>query len=82
MLVTGELDVLTFASPSAARHFATCLDAPARAAAGHSVIAAIGATTAAALDELGLPAAVVPERAGAQALVDALADHFARGGVR
>jgi uroporphyrinogen III methyltransferase/synthase len=79
-LAAGELDALTFASPSAARRFAACLDEAARAAARRAAIAAIGATTAAALRELGLAPQVVPERADAPALVDALAAHFAARG--
>jgi uroporphyrinogen-III synthase len=76
-LVAGEVDALTFASPSAARRFAACLDEASRAAASRAVVAAIGAVTAEALGEVGLPAQVVPERAGARALVEALARHFA-----
>jgi uroporphyrinogen III methyltransferase/synthase len=76
-LVRAELDALTFASPSAVRRFAACLDAASRAAAGRAVIAAIGVVTAEALSEVGLPADVVPERAGARELVEALARHFA-----
>ena len=47
------------------------------ASSNATVIAAIGAVTAEALGEVGLPAQVVPERAGARALVEALARHFA-----
>jgi len=84
-LVAGELDACTFASPSAAQVFAACLDEPARAAARRTVLAAIGDTTADAMRALGLPPAVVPAQPGSQALVDALAQHFAasgRGGTR
>jgi len=76
-LVAGEVDALTFASPSAVRRFAACLDEASRAAASRAVVAAIGTVTAEALGEVGLPAQVVPERAGARALVEALARHFA-----
>jgi uroporphyrinogen III methyltransferase/synthase len=76
-LVRGELDALTFASPSAVRRFAACLDDASRAAAARTVIASIGAVTAEALTEAGLSPQVMPERAGARALVEALARHFA-----
>ena len=56
-LVRGELDALTFASPSAVRRFAACLDDASRAAASRAVIAAIGAVTAEALGEVGSAAA-------------------------
>jgi uroporphyrinogen III methyltransferase/synthase len=79
-LVAGDLDALTFASPSAAARFAELLDDAARAAARHCVIAAIGSTTAGALRERGLPPDVVPTEAGARALATALADWFAAGG--
>jgi uroporphyrinogen III methyltransferase / synthase len=76
-LVAGELDALTFTSPSTARRFAELLDAPARAAATRCVVAAIGPVTAAALRREGLAPNVVAERAGARELVAALAEHMA-----
>jgi uroporphyrinogen III methyltransferase/synthase len=81
-LVAGEIDALSFASPSAADRFADCLDDAARAAVRRAVVAAIGDTTGEALRRRGLLPQVVPERAGARALVEALAAHFAaqRGG--
>lgn len=81
-LARGDIDVLTFTSAAAARRFAACLDEPARRAARRCVIGAIGATTAAALVELGLAPSVQPERAGLRALVEALAEHLAVGGSR
>jgi uroporphyrinogen III methyltransferase/synthase len=79
-LVAGELDACTFASPSAAQAFAACLDEPARAAARRTVLAAIGETTAEAMRALDLAPSVVPAEPGSQALVDALAQHFAASG--
>ena len=73
LLRQGELDVLTFTSPSTARHFAALLDAEAREAAGSCLVAAIGPVTAEALRVVGLPADFVPERAGAAELVAGLA---------
>jgi uroporphyrinogen III methyltransferase/synthase len=68
-----DFDTLTFASPSAVRHFAGILDAPAREGAQRAMVAAIGPVTAAALAEVGLPAQVVPERTDVDALIAALA---------
>jgi uroporphyrinogen III methyltransferase/synthase len=79
-LVQGEYDVLTFASPSAVRHFLGGLDAPAREAAGRCTVAAIGPVTGDALRARGIEPDVVPERAEARALVEALAEHAARRG--
>ena len=73
-LVTGRLDVLSFASPSAARRFAELLEPPAREAATRCTVAAIGPLTARALHEVGLPADVVARDATASGLVEALAE--------
>jgi uroporphyrinogen III methyltransferase/synthase len=78
-LVRGRLDVLTFTSPSAVRRFGELLDETSRRAALRCVIAAIGRTTAAALEERGMAPAVVAERAESGALVAALEAHFAGG---
>jgi uroporphyrinogen III methyltransferase/synthase len=72
-LLRGELDVLTFTSPSTARHFAALLDAEALEAAGRCLVAAIGPVTAEALRVVGLAPQLVPERAGARELVAAVA---------
>jgi len=71
-LSNGELAVLTFTSPSTVRHFVALLDDEAREAAGRCCVAAIGPVTAKALRKEGLAPDVVPERASAPALVDAL----------
>ncbi len=73
-LVAGELDALTFTSPSTVDHFLACLDEESRAAAGHCMIAAIGRTTARRLEEVGLPAAVVPDRPAVSALIAELVE--------
>jgi uroporphyrinogen III methyltransferase/synthase len=73
-LLRGEIDVLTFTSPSTVRHFAALLDAEALAAARRCLVAAIGPLTAEALRVVGLEPDLVPERAGAPELVAALAD--------
>jgi len=76
-LVRGELDALTFTSPSAVRRFAACLDAASRAAVRSRVVAALGETTAAALREAGLPPDTVSEAADPNRLVSALAARLA-----
>lgn len=73
-LLRGELDVLTFTSPSTARHFAALLDAEALEAARRCLVAAIGPVTAEALRVVGLAPDLVPERAGARELVAAVAE--------
>jgi uroporphyrinogen III methyltransferase/synthase len=72
-LVAGELDALTFTSPSTAKCFAELLDDESRAAVKNCVVAAIGSVTQGALAELKLPADLVSKRATVQDLVDALA---------
>jgi uroporphyrinogen III methyltransferase/synthase len=76
-LVRGDLDALTFASPSAAKRFAELLDDAARAAAGRCLVAAIGPVTAEALRNLGLAPDCVAERAGGASLALALASCLA-----
>jgi uroporphyrinogen III methyltransferase/synthase len=73
----GELDALTFTSPSAAKHFAALLDAGSREAARRCVVAAIGPVTAEALRNLGLAADCVAERPDDACLVEALAGALA-----
>lgn len=80
-LVAGELDALTFTSPSTVDHFVECLDAPSHAAASQCMIAAIGRTTARQIEAAGLPVAVVPDRPEVAAMVAGLVRAAAaRGG--
>jgi uroporphyrinogen III methyltransferase/synthase len=72
-LEAGGFDTLTFASPSAVRHFAARLGAVGREAARRCTVAAIGPVTAEALAKEGLPADVVAPRAEGPELVAALA---------
>jgi len=71
-LVAGELDALTFTSPSTVRAFADLLDDDARRAARACQVAAIGPTTAEALRREGFEVDVVPEQATVAGLVAAL----------
>ena len=79
-LVAGEFDALTFTSPSTVRNFTALLDEDSRAAAGRCLIAAIGPVTAEALRVEGLAPDVLPARAGAAELVEALAAHVTAPG--
>ncbi|HSH46383.1 MAG TPA: uroporphyrinogen-III synthase [Longimicrobiales bacterium] len=74
-LAAGEIDVLTFTSPSGARTFVERLGT---AAAGQRPIAVIGPTTAAAVGELGLPEPVVADEASMESLVRAVAVAFTK----
>jgi uroporphyrinogen III methyltransferase/synthase len=76
-LEAGELDALTFTSPSTVKRFDALLDAGSRAAAARCTIAAIGPITAAALRRVGLAPHVTPAQATARELVEALAEHVA-----
>lgn len=79
-LEEGTLAALTFASPSAVRHFAAGVGARGLRAARAAAVAAIGPVTAAACRAEGLPPDVVAARPSAEALVAALESHF--GGLR
>ncbi len=79
-LASGEIDAVSFASPSAVRFLLDALDETARAALRRCVVAAIGPVTAEALREAGVPPDVVPERATGEDLVAALAAHFSEAG--
>jgi uroporphyrinogen III methyltransferase/synthase len=68
-LCEGRLDVLTFASPSAAHRFVELLDPAAREAAARCTVAAIGPVTARALADTGLPPHVVARASTAAGLV-------------
>ncbi len=72
-LATGNLDALTFASPSAVRAFEAQLEAGSRAAARRAICVAIGATTAAALRDADLGPDAVAAEPSAAGLVRALA---------
>jgi uroporphyrinogen-III synthase len=79
-LARGELDVLTFASPSAVRHLVQVVGDAGRAAIARCVLAAVGPTTARALQSEGFEVDVVPEWPDGRELVAALARHLRRDG--
>ena len=74
-LVAGQIDALTFTSPSAVERFAGLLDEEAHVAATRCMIGAIGKTTAEALKQAGLRADVIPSRPDVRALAAALTDY-------
>jgi len=80
LLLEGRIDVVTFASPSAARSFVKLYGAePAADLLEHAVVAVIGPATAEATRQLGLPVTIQPATYTIAALVDAIAAHFAQG---
>ncbi|MDD9147710.1 uroporphyrinogen-III synthase [Sporolactobacillus sp. CQH2019] len=71
------VDAVTFASPSAVRFFTELLDEPLwRKVLESCTVAAIGTATARALESLGYPPDVVPEKFTAPDMIDALADYY------
>ena len=77
-LAEGSLHALTFASPSAARSFASGMGEDGMRVARGAVVAAIGPVSASALARLGFPADVVAEGPEPALLVAALASAFER----
>lgn len=78
MLEDHEVDFITFASSSAVRSFASAVgEERARELLGKVCVGCIGPVTAATAEELGLTPTVVPEQYTIEALVAALAAHFA-----
>ena len=76
MIKRGEIDALTFVSPSALRYFRQRCQLP---AALDLPAACIGPATASAAAELGFRRIVAPESASLEAMLEALAAHFADG---
>ncbi|HWQ14841.1 MAG TPA: uroporphyrinogen-III synthase, partial [Roseiflexaceae bacterium] len=81
-LRAGQVDAVTFASPSAIRYLLDGLDAAglapdeARALLTRVALVAIGPTTAAALRDAGLPVAATADPHTAEGLVRALEEVF------
>jgi uroporphyrinogen III methyltransferase/synthase len=76
---SGKIDVLTFFSPSAVRNLSAELGLDSmRGLSGRVALAAIGPTTAKAMQDQGLRADIVSEQARPSALVAAIRDFFAR----
>jgi uroporphyrinogen-III synthase len=78
-LLSGQVDVAVFASPSSVEHFCAVLgEERAVACLRRLDVACIGPTTAAAVARLGLAVQVQPEESTAAGLVAALRSHCAR----
>lgn len=76
-LAAGEVDAVTFLSPSSAVNFAAALGESTLAnLPGRTVVASVGPTTSAALAELGAPPAIEAPARTAAGLADALLAHF------
>jgi len=76
-LANGEIDIVTFASPSAARQFAQLIPPGTLAQYRHRArIAVIGPTTEKAVIELGFPADIVAKESTAKGIVDAIEKFF------
>lgn len=74
----GQVDVITFFSPSAFYHLAEELGLDAlRALHPQAAFAAIGPATASALSDAGFPPEIIAADASVKAMVTALSDYFA-----
>ena len=76
-LVQGEIDVITFASPSAAVNFVKLFSLEMIAAIDKKVkIAVVGPTTAEAVAGLGLHPDIVAQQSTMMGLLDAIDDYY------
>jgi uroporphyrinogen III methyltransferase/synthase len=77
MMLDGQIDAVTFTSPTAVRRFASLIgDEQAADLLGTTVVAAIGPVTAAAALELGITPTVVADPYTVEGLVQGLVRHF------
>lgn len=79
LLDAGQLDVITFASPSAVRHLCAAIpEAPARVRRAGAIVACIGPVTAEAATAAGFPVDVTAKQYTAAGLAEALAEAWSR----
>jgi uroporphyrinogen III methyltransferase/synthase len=79
LLLEGQIDAVTFTSPTALRRFAVLIgEEQAADLLNTVVVAAIGPVTAAAAAELGVLSPIVPDSYTVDGLVQALVAHFRR----
>jgi len=78
----GELDMLTFASPSAFLNLLALLEPGTRAGLSDIVLAAVGRTTAQAMETEGFTPQVVPDRPSGQGLIAALVEYAENASAR
>ena len=77
LLLDGQIDAVTFTSPTAVRRFASVIgDEQAPDLLGTTVVATIGPVTAAAAAELGITPAIVADPYTVEGLVEAIVRHF------
>ncbi|HXT69741.1 MAG TPA: uroporphyrinogen-III C-methyltransferase [Vicinamibacterales bacterium] len=77
LLLDGQVDAVTFTSPTAVKRFAAIIgEEQAVDLLGMTVVAAIGPVTAAAALELGINPTIIAEPYTVQGLVDGLVRHF------
>jgi len=77
----GQVDVLTFASPSAFHHLSEEIGVERlRELAGVVTLAAIGPATAKAVAETGLPVAIEASESTVQGLTRAIVEYFEKQG--
>jgi uroporphyrinogen III methyltransferase/synthase len=80
-LLEGQVDAVTFTSPTALRRFATLVgEEQAADLLNTTVVVAVGPVTAAAARELGIAAPLVPARFTVDGLVELLTAHFSQAG--
>ena len=79
MLLDGQVDAVTFTSPTAVRRFIAIIgEEQAVDLLGTTIVAAIGPVTAAAALEIGITPSIVAEPYTVDGLVQAIVKHFAR----
>jgi uroporphyrinogen III methyltransferase / synthase len=79
MLLDRQIDVVTFASPSAVRNFVKLLgDEPAADLLQTTVVACIGPVTAEAATQCGIKTQILPQTYTVPALVKAIVEYFAK----
>jgi uroporphyrinogen III methyltransferase / synthase len=79
MLLDGQVDAVTFTSPTAVRRFAQLIgEEQAADLLNTTVVAAIGPVTAAAATELGIKTTIMPDVYTVDGVVQALVEHFHR----
>jgi uroporphyrinogen III methyltransferase/synthase len=79
MLLDGQIDAVTFTSPTAVRRFVAIIgEEQAIDLLGTTVVAAIGPVTAAAALEIGITPTIVAEPYTVDGLVQAIVKHFAK----
>ncbi|MEE9252453.1 MAG: uroporphyrinogen-III C-methyltransferase [Thermodesulfobacteriota bacterium] len=79
LLLTGEVDVITFASSSTARNFFEALGDDAAGCVQNSVIACIGPVTAKTVREFGFEPTIVCSKYTIEELVSEISNHFTTG---